>query len=133
VFYHGGTKANSPGAVNSINLEVLDLQSLSPLLVDAQRSPDVSEPLISSRYSHQLTTWKDRLLLFGGKHENAPGVAEEDDNIAVFDLNNRTWSWLKGGRIRLPKKDEFYSGRACRQGSISSRWGLQAGGKQSLY
>lgn len=119
MFYHGGTQANSPGAVNSINLEVLDLQSLSPLVVDAQHSAAVSETLISSRYSHQLATWKEKLLLFGGKHESAPGVAEEDENIAVFDLNNRTWSWLKGGRIKLPKKDEFYSGgavfRSCSQ------------------
>jgi hypothetical protein len=80
VFCHGGTKANSPGAVNSIKLEVLDLQSLSPLLVDAQHSPDVPEVEISRLFSHQMVTWDNRLLLFGGRREHSPGVTGHFDN-----------------------------------------------------
>jgi hypothetical protein len=119
VFYHGGTKANSPGAVNSLNLEVLDLQSLSPLVVEAQCNPK-DEVQISSRFSHQLVTWDNRLLLFGGRQEDSAGVTGKDDNqddnqaIWMFDLNNRTWSRLQPGTTQLPKS-ELYSSESCRQ------------------
>jgi hypothetical protein len=118
VFYHGGTKANSPGAVNSLNLEVLDLQGLSPLVVEAQRSSNLPEFEISSRYSHQLVTWKNWLLLFGGRREYSPGVNEEDDNtlISFFDLNNRTWSRLQPGNIKLPAlESELFSSEAYKR------------------
>lgn len=116
VFFHGGLLGNVPGTVNRSALEVLDLTSLAAFVIDTQ--PGVSSklsssssndgggggsgqddgglsgliPLITTRYSHQLVTWGDKLLLLGGKFDNLGGSASEDNVILMFDFNNRTWS-----------------------------------------
>jgi hypothetical protein len=113
VFYQGGTQANTPGQVNSSSLEVFDLQSFSPLLVESSGMPDQR---VSSRYGHLLATWRDGLLLLGGKHETLASLTQDDNNIWSFGVNNRSWQPV----LSLPERPELAGDRTFEAADVAA-------------
>lgn len=51
--------------------------------------------LTSSRYRHQLVTWRDKILAVGGQHDDSYGASQQVINVIALDLNTRQWSLIR--------------------------------------
>jgi hypothetical protein len=71
-FFHGGILSNHASVpVNSSTLEVLDLKTMSPYLMQVRNNANLSV----LRYGHQLVTWKGKILAVGGQQDTSDGAS----------------------------------------------------------
>lgn len=92
VFFHGGLYANDAATpVQGSALEVLDLPSLAPVVVQVARN----DSLASSRYRHHLAAWRGQLLAVGGQVDDADGASRQTLTVVALDLNSRQWRLVK--------------------------------------
>lgn len=92
VFYHGGiysSDANTP--VNGSALQVMDLRTMSPSIVQVEHSSTFN----TSRYGQSIVSWSDKILLVGGEEDNTNGATTSLLSIVALDLNSRTWNAIK--------------------------------------
>eukprot|EP00878_Enallax_costatus_P007068 GHUV01007407.1.p1 GENE.GHUV01007407.1~~GHUV01007407.1.p1 ORF type:complete len:480 (+),score=85.04 GHUV01007407.1:927-2366(+) len=103
-FFSGGIYSNAATIpVHGSALEVLDLRTMSPLVIQVQ---DQNSSVLSQRYRHQLLVWKDKLLAVGGQRDDSNGASQHIINVIEMDLNTREWRQIKqftqpGGAVEV--------------------------------
>jgi hypothetical protein len=91
-FFNGGIYSNDATIpVNSSTFEALDLQTMSPYVIQVKNNAGLSV----LRYRHQLVTWRVKILAVGGQQDDSNGASKQLINIVQLDLNTREWSLLK--------------------------------------
>ncbi|WIA16706.1 hypothetical protein OEZ85_013362 [Tetradesmus obliquus] len=91
-FFSGGIYSNDATVpVNSTALEMLDLKTLRPYVIETKNNAS----LFVARYRHQLVTWKGQILAIGGQWDDAFGASRSALNVLGLNPITREWRLIK--------------------------------------